>query len=58
MKTVYCDICLSCIEHFEWYSRFKNGHELLEQDPRKPHPSTSNNDKNVELMSVTLLHNL
>jgi len=57
MKIAYGDGCLSRSKVFEWYSRFKNSRESLEDDSREGRPSTSNNDEKAELVRVALSGN-
>jgi len=54
MKIAYADGCLSRNKVFQWYSRFKNGRESLEDDSRVGRPSITNNDENAELVRVAL----
>jgi hypothetical protein len=41
---------------YEWYHRFKNGQETLEDEPRSGRPSTSRKDENVAKVK-TLVRN-
>ncbi|KAJ8959861.1 hypothetical protein NQ318_011595 [Aromia moschata] len=48
LKEVYGNECLSHIHVFEWFKRFKVGHETTEDEPRPGSPSTSKMDENIE----------
>jgi hypothetical protein len=41
LQTVYCDQALSGSSVFEWFKRFEDGQEDLQDDPRRGCPSTS-----------------
>ncbi|KAJ8957719.1 hypothetical protein NQ318_017616 [Aromia moschata] len=41
LKEVYGNECSSRTQVFEWFQRFKEGHETTEDDPRPGRPSTS-----------------
>jgi transposase len=43
LQTVYGDEALSGSSIFEWFKRFKDGREDLQDDPRSGRPSTSRN---------------
>lgn len=45
---VYSDSVLSRTHVYKWYSWFKGGREIVEDQPSSEHPSTSINDNNVE----------
>ncbi|KAJ8963061.1 hypothetical protein NQ318_018525 [Aromia moschata] len=45
---VYGNECLSRIQVFEWFKRFKEGRQTTEDDPRPGQPSTSKPDENIE----------
>jgi transposase len=47
-KKVYCDDCMSRTQVYTWFTRFKNGHEDLSDDPRAGRPETSNRVEVVE----------
>lgn len=57
MQTAYGDDCISRSQVFEWYSRFKNGRESLEDDPRERRPSAIIKAENIEMVSSLLAHN-
>ncbi|KAJ8947679.1 hypothetical protein NQ318_009564 [Aromia moschata] len=48
LKEVYRNECLSRTQVFEWFKRFKEGHETTANDPRPRRPSTSKTDENIE----------
>ncbi|KAJ8946562.1 hypothetical protein NQ318_008292 [Aromia moschata] len=48
LKEVYGNECLSHIQVFEWFKRFKEGREMTEDDPRSGQPLTSKTDENIE----------
>jgi len=48
LKKVYGDECLSRIQVFEWFKRFKEGRKEIEDDQRPGRPSTSKTDTNIE----------
>lgn len=57
MKKAYGNDCLSRSKTFEWFVRFKNGRDFLDDDPREGRPSTSVNDENRERIRVLLAAN-
>lgn len=48
MKKVYGDDCLSRTRVFEWYKRFQDGRDALEDDPKPGRPKNKNRDELVE----------
>ncbi|GFX48184.1 mariner Mos1 transposase [Trichonephila clavipes] len=48
LKEVYGSECLSHARVSEWFKRFKDGRQDVEDDSRPGHPSTSKTDENVE----------
>ncbi|GFT52210.1 protein GVQW3 [Trichonephila clavipes] len=48
LKEVYGSECLSRARVFEWFKRFKDGRQDVEDDSRPGRPSTSKTDENVE----------
>ena len=48
LKQVYGNEAMSRCRVFEWYNRFKEGREDVEDDPRSGRPSTSKIEENVE----------
>jgi predicted transposase YdaD len=47
-KTVYGDETLKKTAVYDWFKRFKNGQESLEDEERSGRPSTSKNDETIE----------
>ena len=43
--------------NYEWYKRFREGREDVEDDARSERPSTSITDENVEKIEVIVLAN-
>lgn len=54
MQLAYGKDCLSRSKVFEWYARFKNSRESLEDDPRDMRPSTSVTDENIKHVCAAL----
>lgn len=48
LRQVYGKECLSRARVFDWYKRFQDGREDVEDDARPGRPSTSKTDKNIE----------
>ena len=48
MKKVYGDDCMSRTQVYTWFTRFKNGRDDLNDDPRPGQPEASNRAKLVE----------
>ncbi|KAL4083495.1 hypothetical protein QTP88_028811 [Uroleucon formosanum] len=48
LKTVYGDEALKKTAVYDWFKRFKNGQESLEDEERSGRPSTSKNDETIE----------
>lgn len=48
LKEVYGSECLSRTRVFEWFKRFQDGRQDVEDDSRPGRPSTSKTDDNVE----------
>ncbi len=55
MKTAYGDDCLSRSNIFEWFSKFRDGRQSVEDDERTGRPCTSRTDTNVEAVHAALL---
>ena len=47
LQSVYGDDCLCRTTVFEWYKRFKEGREDVEDDERPGRPVTSKTDLNI-----------
>ncbi|XP_041565913.1 protein GVQW3-like [Drosophila elegans] len=50
MKQVYGDDCLSRTSTYEWFNRFKNGRESLEDDERSGRPKSAVIDENIQIV--------
>lgn len=48
LRQVYGKECLSRARVFDWYKRFQDGREDVEDDARPGRPSTSKTDENIE----------
>src|SRR6476469_851418 len=48
LKEVYGNECLSRARVFEWFKRFQDGREDVEDDSRTVRPSTSKTDEIIE----------
>ncbi|KAJ8936704.1 hypothetical protein NQ318_002446, partial [Aromia moschata] len=48
LKEVYGNERLSRTQIFQWFKRFKEGHERTEDDPRPGQPLVSKKDDNIE----------
>ena len=48
LQEVYEDATMSRTRIFEWYKRFREGREDVEDDPKSGRPTTSRTNKNVE----------
>ncbi|KAJ8940561.1 hypothetical protein NQ318_012960 [Aromia moschata] len=46
--------CLSCTQVFEWFKRFKEGRETIEDDSCPGRPSTSKTDENIEKIGKSI----
>lgn len=54
LKQVYGHECLSRARVFEWFKRFQDGREDVEDDSRPGRPSTSKTDDNIETIGQTI----
>ncbi|KAG5307304.1 GVQW3 protein, partial [Acromyrmex insinuator] len=52
LKEVYGHECLSRARVFEWFKRFQDGREDVEDDSRPGRPSTSKTDDNIETIGT------
>ena len=50
MKKVYGDDCLSRSRIHEWFKRFQEGREALEEDERSCRPRNAVNEENAEIV--------
>ena len=55
VNAVYGDQALSRSNVFQWYGRFRDGREDVEDNPRSGWPTECSNDNNVEKISQLLL---
>ena len=58
LKEVYGHDCLSRTRVFEWFKRFKEGREDIEDDPRLGRPSSSKTDEKTLKMSLELFEKI
>ncbi|KAJ8933976.1 hypothetical protein NQ318_001681 [Aromia moschata] len=58
LKEVSGNKCLSHTQVFEWFKRFKEGHETTEDDSRPGRPSTSKTGEKIEKIDVFPLKNV
>jgi len=57
VNAAYGDQALSRPNVFQWYGRFRDGREDIEDDPRSDRPTECRNENNVEKISQLLLQN-
>ena len=57
VHAAYGDQALSCSNVFQWYGRFRDGQEDIEDDPRIGQATECRNDNNVDMISQLLLQN-
>jgi len=57
VNAAYGDQALSHSNVFQWYGRFRDGQENIENDPRSGQSTECRNDNNVEKISQLLLQN-
>ncbi|XP_025153825.1 putative uncharacterized protein FLJ37770 [Harpegnathos saltator] len=57
LKKAFDDDTISQPRVHEWYERFQEGREDIEDDARSGRPSTSTSDENVEKVKETVLAN-
>jgi hypothetical protein len=55
VNAAYGDQALYRSNVFQWYGRFRDGREDIEDDPRSGWPTVCHNDNNVEKISQLLL---
>ena len=51
LKLVYADAAVTTKMVYKWFERLRNGCELVEDEERSGHPSTSKTQENVERVS-------
>ena len=57
LQQAFADECLGRTQCFEWYSRFKTGRTLIDEDPRIGRHSTSTEDVHIEAVRDLILQN-
>lgn len=57
LKKAFGDDTMSQPRVYEWYKRFQEGREDIEDDERSGRPSTSTSDENVEKVKKIVLAN-
>ena len=57
LQKAYGDQAMDQKTVYKWYSRFKEGREDTEDDPRSGRPTTSTTDENVEEIRKIVLQN-
>ena len=57
LKVAFGDQALNKTQVFEWYKRFREGRETLEDDPRSGRPATAITEENVEKTKQIVLDN-
>ena len=57
LKLVYGDAAVTLKMVYKWFERFRNGCELVEDEERSGHPSTSKTKENVERVSEMIRSN-
>ena len=54
LTEAYRDATLSRTMVFKWHKAFKEGREIVEDDPRSGRPISSTNDQNVEMVRAVI----
>ena len=57
LQLVYGDECLLCTQVFEWFKRFKNGREEIDDHPRPGRPCSSKTGANIEKVDKIIREN-
>ena len=57
LQQAFKDECMSRTQYFEWYSHFKTGRTLIDEDPRSGRPSTSTDDVHIDAIRDLILQN-
>ena len=57
LQQAFGDKCMSRMQYFEWYSRFKTGRTSIDEDPRSGRPSTSTDDLHIDEVRDLIIQN-
>jgi len=57
LQQAFRDECVSRTQCFEWYSHFKTGRTLIDEDSRNGRPSTSTDDVHIDAVCHLILQN-
>jgi len=57
LQQAFGDECMSRTQCFEWYSNFKTGRTLIDEDPRSGRPSMSTDDVHIDAVRHLILQN-
>ena len=57
IQQAFVDECISPIQCFEWYSRFKTGRTSIDEDPQSGRLSTSTDDFHIDAVRDFILQN-
>jgi len=57
LQQAFGDKCMSRMQYFEWYSRFKTGRTSIDEDPRSGRPSTSTDDLHIDAVRDLIIQN-
>src|SRR5215469_14618747 len=57
LQQAYGEDCLSCMQCYEWYQRFKSGRTSIEDDPKSGRPSSSTGDDHIEKVRSVIREN-
>jgi len=55
LTQTYGETTLSRTMVFKWHKAFKEGREIVEDDPRSGRPISSTNDENVEVVRAVMV---
>ncbi len=55
LQKAYSNECLSHTNVLEWYGKFRNGWESMDDDPRVEHPQTSQTAKHMAKVRTALV---
>jgi len=57
LQQAYGEDCLSRMQCYEWYQRFKSGRMSIEDDPKSGRPSSSMGDDHIEKVRSVICEN-